>query len=212
MIDPKIADAAFGLKKDELSKPVEGQFAIVLVRVGEIVPGKQRTYEEVKGEIKDRMAEERVNREMQALHDKAENERSAGKTAAGDRRGAEASLPRDRPDRPQRQDRRRQAGDRACRGGKDRAGGVLRVGRHRGRRHRARRRRLCLDRRAGRHAREAEALRGGPGRGEGRGHRAGAAQGDRRVRRQAGGAPERRGGFRGARQGDRRQAREDRAR
>ena len=56
LIDPKIADAAFGLKKDELSKPVEGQFAIVLVRVGEIAPGKQRSYEEVKGEIKDRMA------------------------------------------------------------------------------------------------------------------------------------------------------------
>jgi peptidyl-prolyl cis-trans isomerase D len=80
MIDPKIADAVFGLKKDELSKPVEGQFAIVLVRVGEIVPGKQRTYEEVKGEIKDRMAEERVNQETQALHEKAENERSAGKS------------------------------------------------------------------------------------------------------------------------------------
>lgn len=80
MIDSKIADAAFGLKKDELSKPVEGQFAIVLVRVGEIAPGKQRTYEDVKGEIRDRMAEERVNREMQALHEKAESERSAGKT------------------------------------------------------------------------------------------------------------------------------------
>ena len=80
MIDAKIADAVFGLKKDELSKPVEGQFAIVLVRVSEIVPGKQRSYEEVKSEIKDRMAEERVNREMQTLHEKAENERSAGKT------------------------------------------------------------------------------------------------------------------------------------
>jgi peptidyl-prolyl cis-trans isomerase D len=80
LIDPKVADAVFGLKKDELSRPIEGQFAIVLVRVGEIAPGKQRPYEEVKGEIKDRMAEERVNREMQALHDKAENERSAGKT------------------------------------------------------------------------------------------------------------------------------------
>jgi peptidyl-prolyl cis-trans isomerase D len=80
MIDARIADAVFGLKKDELSKPIEGQFAIVLARVGEIVPGKQRPYEEVKGEIRDRMAEERVNREMQALHEKAENERSAGKT------------------------------------------------------------------------------------------------------------------------------------
>jgi peptidyl-prolyl cis-trans isomerase D len=80
MIDPKIADAVFTLKKDELSKPIEGQFAIVLARVSEIVPGKQRSYDEVKAEIRDRMAGERTNREMQALHEKVENERSAGKT------------------------------------------------------------------------------------------------------------------------------------
>lgn len=80
MIDPKIAAAAFALGKDELSKPVEGQFAVVLLRVGEIVPGKQRTYDEVKGEIKDRLAEDRASRELQALHEKVENERSAGKT------------------------------------------------------------------------------------------------------------------------------------
>ena len=80
LIDPKIAEAAFGLKKDELSKPVEGQFANVLLRVSEIAPGKQRSYEEVKNEIKNRLAEDRVNREMQTLHDNAENERSAGKT------------------------------------------------------------------------------------------------------------------------------------
>jgi peptidyl-prolyl cis-trans isomerase D len=79
MIDPKIADAVFGLTKDELSKPVEGRFALVLVRVSAIEPGKQRTYDEVKGEIRDRMAEERASQEMQALHEKAENERSAGK-------------------------------------------------------------------------------------------------------------------------------------
>ena len=80
MIDPKIAEAAFTLGKDELSKPIEGQFAVVLVRIGEIVPGKQRTFEEVKGEIKERLANERANRELQALHEKVENERSAGKT------------------------------------------------------------------------------------------------------------------------------------
>ena len=79
MIDAKIADAAFALKKDELSKPVEGQFAIVLLRVTEITPGKQRPYDEVKAEIKDRIAGERVAQEIQALHDKVEDERSAGK-------------------------------------------------------------------------------------------------------------------------------------
>jgi peptidyl-prolyl cis-trans isomerase D len=79
MIDAKTAEAAFALKKDELSKPVEGQFALVLLRVGEIVPGKQKTFDEVKSEIKDRLAEERAAQEIQTLHEKVENERSAGK-------------------------------------------------------------------------------------------------------------------------------------
>jgi peptidyl-prolyl cis-trans isomerase D len=80
MIDAKVADVVFGLKKDELSKPVEGQFSIVLVRVSDIVPGKQRTYDEVKIEIRDRLAEDRASQEIGALHEKAESERSAGKS------------------------------------------------------------------------------------------------------------------------------------
>ncbi len=79
MIDAKLADAAFTLKKDELSKPVEGQFAIVLLRVTEITPGKQRPYDEVKAEIKDHIAGERAAQEIQVLHDKIEDERSAGR-------------------------------------------------------------------------------------------------------------------------------------
>jgi peptidyl-prolyl cis-trans isomerase D len=79
MIDTRIAEAAFALKKDELSKPVEGQFAIVLVRVGEIVPGKQRSFDEVKGEIRDQLADEHAAHELQTLHEKVENERSAGR-------------------------------------------------------------------------------------------------------------------------------------
>jgi peptidyl-prolyl cis-trans isomerase D len=78
MIDGKIAEAAFALKKDELSKPVEGQFALVLVRVSEIVPGKQRTFDDVKGELKERLADERASVEIQGLHDKIEDARSAG--------------------------------------------------------------------------------------------------------------------------------------
>jgi peptidyl-prolyl cis-trans isomerase D len=79
MIDAKIAEAAFGLKKDELSKPIEGQFSIVLVRVEEIVPGKQRTFDEVKAEIKDRLASERAAQEVQTLRDKVEDDRATGK-------------------------------------------------------------------------------------------------------------------------------------
>ena len=80
MIDSRIADAAFALKQDELSQPVEGQFATVLLRVSEVVPGKQRSFEEVKGEIGDRLAEERANLELQNLHESIENDRYAGKS------------------------------------------------------------------------------------------------------------------------------------
>ena len=79
MIDSKIADAAFQLKKDELSPPIDGQFATVLLRVTEIVPAKQRTFADVKGEINDRLAEERANLELQNLHESIENDRYAGK-------------------------------------------------------------------------------------------------------------------------------------
>jgi peptidyl-prolyl cis-trans isomerase D len=79
LIDPKIAAAAFALKKDELSKPLEGQFAIVLLRVSEIVPGKKRTFDDVKTEIRDRLADERAGQVIQGLYEKVENERSAGK-------------------------------------------------------------------------------------------------------------------------------------
>lgn len=79
MIDPKVADVAFSLKKDELSKPVEGQFTVVLLRASEITPGKQRTLAEVKGEIVDALQAERANEELRGLHDKVEDLRGAGK-------------------------------------------------------------------------------------------------------------------------------------
>ena len=113
MIDPKIADAAFALKKDELSQPVEGQFSVALLRVSEIEAGKQRTFDEVKGEIKDRIADERVGQKLQELHDEGRDRPRQGQAAQGDRRAAQAAVPRDCRDRPPRQDRRRQGRHRA---------------------------------------------------------------------------------------------------
>jgi peptidyl-prolyl cis-trans isomerase D len=78
MIDPKIAEAAFALKKDELSRPVEGQFSVALVRVTDIQGGKQRTFEEVKPELMERLANERVGQKLGELHDKAEVDRAKG--------------------------------------------------------------------------------------------------------------------------------------
>lgn len=78
MIDSKIADAAFALKKDELSRPVEGQFSVVLLRVPEIAPGKTRTFDDVKDEIRGRIATERVGQELQALYERVESGRAKG--------------------------------------------------------------------------------------------------------------------------------------
>lgn len=79
MIDSKIADAAFGLKKDELSKPVDGQFSIVLLRVTEIAPGKLRTLADVRTEIIDGLKNARAAEEIRTLHDKVDDSRGAGK-------------------------------------------------------------------------------------------------------------------------------------
>ncbi len=80
LIDSKIADAAFALKKDEVSKPVEGQFTTVILRAVEITAGTTKTFDDVKALVRDKLANERANREMQTLHDKVEDERTAGRT------------------------------------------------------------------------------------------------------------------------------------
>ena len=79
MIDPKIADAAFALAKDAVSPVVEGAFATVILKVTEIIPGKQKTLAEVSTEIKDSLQTTRAAREMQTIGTQIEDERSAGK-------------------------------------------------------------------------------------------------------------------------------------
>ena len=78
MIDPAIAAAAFKLEKGQISEPVTGTFSTVLLRVADITPGKQATFDEVKAQIRDRIAGERVNREVQEMHDRVDDARAGG--------------------------------------------------------------------------------------------------------------------------------------
>jgi peptidyl-prolyl cis-trans isomerase D len=82
MIDAKIADAVFALKKDEVSKVVEGVFATVIAKVTEITPGKKKTLDDVSADVKDTLQIQRASREIQALQTQVEDERSAGKSLA----------------------------------------------------------------------------------------------------------------------------------
>jgi peptidyl-prolyl cis-trans isomerase D len=79
LLDPAIAEAAFALKKGEVSKPVEGRFTTVLLEVRDITPGKVRTLEEMKEEIRSKLAQSRVNDAMRKLHDAVDDGRAAGK-------------------------------------------------------------------------------------------------------------------------------------
>jgi peptidyl-prolyl cis-trans isomerase D len=80
LIDPKIADAAFNLKKDEVSGVVEGTFTTVLLRVVQIEPAVIKTFDDVKQQVRDKLAAERAASEIQNIHDQVEDNRGAGKT------------------------------------------------------------------------------------------------------------------------------------
>ena len=82
IINPEIAAAAFSLKPGEVSQPIKGAFGTVLVTVGKIEPGEQKSYEEVAPQIKTQIAESRAKTKIEDLRDKIEDERAAGSTLA----------------------------------------------------------------------------------------------------------------------------------
>jgi peptidyl-prolyl cis-trans isomerase D len=82
ILDPAIAQAAFSLAAGEVSAPVKGRFGSVLLRVGKIEPGHERTLEEVAPALKRTIALERARREVRTQYDKIEDERGAGAALA----------------------------------------------------------------------------------------------------------------------------------
>jgi len=80
LIDPKIADAAFKLEKDAVSDVIEGRFATVLLRVNAIQPAVILTLDDVKNQVRDKLAKVKAQAQLQKLLDQVEDNRSAGKT------------------------------------------------------------------------------------------------------------------------------------
>lgn len=78
IIDPATAEAAFSLKTDEVSQPIQGKFGIALVKVGKIEPGNQPTYDSVAAKLKHDIAVDRARAEVNDLHNKMEDERGGG--------------------------------------------------------------------------------------------------------------------------------------
>jgi peptidyl-prolyl cis-trans isomerase D len=80
IIDPAVAAAAFSIKPGEVSQPVKGRFGTVLLTVGKVEPGEQKTFDDVKAQIKQTLSEARARTDIGNLRDKVEDERAAGAT------------------------------------------------------------------------------------------------------------------------------------
>lgn len=78
MIDPEIAKAAFALEKDKVSDVVEGQLTTVLLRITEVTESRQRPFEDVKDEIREQIANQRVGDKMIEIQNAIDDNRLAG--------------------------------------------------------------------------------------------------------------------------------------
>jgi peptidyl-prolyl cis-trans isomerase D len=73
-----ILDAVFSLKKDEISKPLDGPLSWVIARVLEIVPGQEKSFEDVKDRIRDNLVKVKSTAETSKLIKDFEDERASG--------------------------------------------------------------------------------------------------------------------------------------
>jgi peptidyl-prolyl cis-trans isomerase D len=80
--DKAIAEAAFKLSENEISQIVHGTFGPVLLRVTDIEEAKTRPFDEVKDDIKKRLALDEANRILLDVYDQYEDARAGGATMA----------------------------------------------------------------------------------------------------------------------------------
>jgi peptidyl-prolyl cis-trans isomerase D len=80
ILDPKIADAAFGLAANSVSGIVDGGFGPAILRVTTVEPQVVKTFAEVKDDLKQEIATQRAVGEVNDQHDVIEDARAGGST------------------------------------------------------------------------------------------------------------------------------------
>ncbi len=79
MVDKVMAEAAFAAPLNQASEPVEGAFGVSILRVSEIVAAQVKPFTEVADVVKSEIATARSRDQVNALHDKIEDQRAAAK-------------------------------------------------------------------------------------------------------------------------------------
>lgn len=82
MLDQAVADAAFGLQQGAVSAPITGRFGPVLLRVTQLQPEAVRPFEEVAAELRQEVARERAQGQIERIHDEIEDLRAGAKPLA----------------------------------------------------------------------------------------------------------------------------------
>jgi peptidyl-prolyl cis-trans isomerase D len=82
MLDQAVAEATFGLEQGAVSAPIAGRFGPVLVRVTQIQPEAVRPFEEVAAELRQAIAVERAQGQIERIHDEIEDLRAGAKPLA----------------------------------------------------------------------------------------------------------------------------------
>jgi len=78
ILDPVVADAAFALSLGETSQPIQGMFSVALVKVDEIEPGHEASYDDFANDMKRELATEQAAKDLSKLRDRMEEEHGAG--------------------------------------------------------------------------------------------------------------------------------------
>ncbi|GJE58132.1 peptidylprolyl isomerase [Methylobacterium trifolii] len=79
LFDPAVADAAFALPRDGVSKPVKGRFGTVLLRVTATEPETVKPLSEVEPELRKQIALARAREGIDKIHDAIEDQRAGAK-------------------------------------------------------------------------------------------------------------------------------------
>jgi peptidyl-prolyl cis-trans isomerase D len=78
IIDPTVANAAFGLAGGAVSGPVTGRFGTVILHVAKIEPGTTKTFADVEADLKRDLASEKAKSAVNGVRDKIEEELGGG--------------------------------------------------------------------------------------------------------------------------------------
>jgi peptidyl-prolyl cis-trans isomerase D len=75
-LDKKIGEAAFALKEGEVSAPVQGSLATVLLKAVKVAPEKQPSLDEIKDKVTQRLQLEKAKDEIQSIYNAVEDARA----------------------------------------------------------------------------------------------------------------------------------------